>query len=285
MNQLDKTYNPKNFEDRLYKKWKENGYFKGIIDKNKKPFTIVMPPPNVTGNLHLGHAMNNTVQDILIRWKRMKGYSTLWIPGTDHASISTEAKVVAKLKSQGKEKEKIGREEFLKEAWNWTDEYGGNIKKQLEKLGISCDWSRDSFTLDENLSEAVSEVFIKMYNDNLIYQGDRIVNWCSNCKTAISDIEVEYKEDQGKLYYIKYYYKDSDEYISIATTRPETIFGDLAVAVNPEDPDSNLFEVSLEDELKLNDPKADIDLILHQFHLETKCMTNEPGVPDGLPLQ
>lgn len=235
MNQLDKTYNPKNFEDRLYKKWKENGYFKGIIDKNKKPFTIVMPPPNVTGNLHLGHAMNNTVQDILIRWKRMKGYSTLWIPGTDHASISTEAKVVAKLKSQGKEKEKIGREEFLKEVWNWTDEYGGNIKKQLEKLGISCDWSRDSFTLDENLSEAVSEVFIKMYNDNLIYQGDRIVNWCSNCKTAISDIEVEYKEDQGKLYYIKYYYKDSDEYISIATTRPETIFGDLAVAVNPED--------------------------------------------------
>lgn len=235
MNQLDKTYNPKNFEDRLYKKWKENGYFKGIIDKNKKPFTIVMPPPNVTGNLHLGHAMNNTVQDILIRWKRMKGYSTLWIPGTDHASISTEAKVVAKLKSQGKEKEKIGREEFLKEAWNWTDEYGGNIKKQLEKLGISCDWSRDSFTLDENLSEAVSEVFIKMYNDNLIYQGDRIVKWCSNCKTAISDIEVEYKEDQGKLYYIKYYYKDSDEYISIATTRPETIFGDLAVAVNPED--------------------------------------------------
>lgn len=235
MNQLDKTYNPKNFEDRLYKKWKENGYFKGIIDKNKKPFTIVMPPPNVTGNLHLGHAMNNTVQDILIRWKRMKGYSTLWIPGTDHASISTEAKVVAKLKSQGKEKEKIGREEFLKETWNWTDEYGGNIKKQLEKLGISCDWSRDSFTLDENLSEAVSEVFIKMYNDNLIYQGDRIVNWCSNCKTAISDIEVEYKEDQGKLYYIKYYYKDSDEYISIATTRPETIFGDLAVAVNPED--------------------------------------------------
>ena len=205
MNQLDKTYNPKNFEDRLYEKWKENGYFKGIIDKNKKPFTIVMPPPNVTGNLHLGHAMNNTVQDILIRWKRMKGYSTLWIPGTDHASISTEAKVVAKLKSQGKEKEKIGREEFLKEAWNWTDEYGGNIKKQLEKLGISCDWSRDSFTLDENLSEAVSEVFIKMYNDNLIYQGDRIVNWCSNCKTAISDIEVEYKEDQGKLYYIKYY--------------------------------------------------------------------------------
>lgn len=235
MNQLDKTYNPKNFEDRLYEKWKENGYFKGIIDKNKKPFTIVMPPPNVTGNLHLGHAMNNTVQDILIRWKRMKGYSTLWIPGTDHASISTEAKVVAKLKSQGKEKEKIGREEFLKEAWNWTDEYGGNIKKQLEKLGISCDWSRDSFTLDENLSEAVSEVFIKMYNDNLIYQGDRIVNWCSNCKTAISDIEVEYKEDQGKLYYIKYYYKDNDEYISIATTRPETIFGDLAVAVNPED--------------------------------------------------
>ena len=235
MNQLDKTYNPKNFEDRLYKKWKENGYFKGIIDKNKKPFTIVMPPPNVTGNLHLGHAMNNTIQDILIRWKRMKGYSTLWIPGTDHASISTEAKVVAKLKSQGKEKEKIGREEFLKEAWNWTDEYGGNIKRQLEKLGISCDWSRDSFTLDENLSEAVSEVFIKMYNDNLIYQGDRIVNWCSNCKTAISDIEVEYKEDQGKLYYIKYYYKDSDEYISIATTRPETIFGDLAVAVNPED--------------------------------------------------
>lgn len=235
MNQLDKIYNPKNFEDRLYEKWKENGYFKGIIDKNKKPFTIVMPPPNVTGNLHLGHAMNNTVQDILIRWKRMKGYSTLWIPGTDHASISTEAKVVAKLKSQGKEKEKIGREEFLKEAWNWTDEYGGNIKKQLEKLGISCDWSRDSFTLDENLSEAVSEVFIKMYNDNLIYQGDRIVNWCSNCKTAISDIEVEYKEDQGKLYYIKYYYKDSDEYISIATTRPETIFGDLAVAVNPED--------------------------------------------------
>lgn len=235
MKNLEKNYNPKEFEDKIYKIWENEGYFKGVIDKDKKPFTIVMPPPNVTGNLHLGHALNNTIQDILIRKNRMDGYSALWVPGTDHASIATEAKVVSKLKEEGKSKESLGRDGFLKASWDWTREYGGNIKNQLKKLGVSCDWSREAFTLDDNLTEAVEEVFIKMYNDDLIYQGDRIVNWCPNCHTAISDIEVIHEDESGHFWNIRYKFKDSDDYIVIATTRPETLLGDLAVAVNPDD--------------------------------------------------
>lgn len=235
MKNLEKNYNPKEFEDKIYKIWENEGYFKGVIDKDKKPFTIVMPPPNVTGNLHLGHALNNTIQDILIRKNRMDGYSALWVPGTDHASIATEAKVVSKLKEEGKSKESLGRDGFLEASWDWTREYGGNIKNQLKKLGVSCDWSREAFTLDDNLTEAVEEVFIKMYNDDLIYQGDRIVNWCPNCHTAISDIEVVHEDESGHFWNIRYKFKDSDDYIVIATTRPETLLGDLAVAVNPDD--------------------------------------------------
>lgn len=235
MKNLEKNYNPKEFEDKIYKIWENEGYFKGIIDKDKKPFTIVMPPPNVTGNLHLGHALNNTIQDILIRKNRMDGYSALWVPGTDHASIATEAKVVNKLKEEGKSKESLGRDGFLEASWDWTREYGGNIKNQLKKLGVSCDWSREAFTLDDNLTEAVEEVFIKMYNDDLIYQGDRIVNWCPNCHTAISDIEVVHEDESGHFWNIRYKFKDSEDYIVIATTRPETLLGDLGVAVNPDD--------------------------------------------------
>lgn len=235
MKNLEKNYNPKEFEDKIYKIWENEGYFKGIIDKDKKPFTIVMPPPNVTGNLHLGHALNNTIQDILIRKNRMDGYSALWVPGTDHASIATEAKVVNKLKEEGKSKESLGRDGFLEASWDWTREYGGNIKNQLKKLGVSCDWNREAFTLDDNLTEAVEEVFIKMYNDDLIYQGDRIVNWCPNCHTAISDIEVVHEDESGHFWNIRYKFKDSEDYIVIATTRPETLLGDLAVAVNPDD--------------------------------------------------
>lgn len=235
MKNLEKNYNPKEFEDKIYKIWENEGYFKGVIDKDKKPFTIVMPPPNVTGNLHLGHALNNTIQDILIRKNRMDGYSALWVPGTDHASIATEAKVVSKLKEEGKSKESLGRDGFLEASWDWTREYGENIKNQLKKLGVSCDWSREAFTLDDNLTEAVEEVFIKMYNDDLIYQGDRIVNWCPNCHTAISDIEVVHEDESGYFWNIRYKFKDSDDYIVIATTRPETLLGDLAVAVNPDD--------------------------------------------------
>ena len=232
---LPKTYNPKDFEDRLYDYWNENGYFTPKVDKNKKPFTIMMPPPNVTGSLHMGHALNNTIQDVLTRWKRMDGYEALWLPGTDHASISTEAKVVEKIKSEGKTKEKLGRDKFLEEAWDWTHLYGDRIKNQLKKLGVSCDWSRDSFTLDDNLSKAVEEVFIRLYEKGLIYRGDRIINWCPNCQTAISDAEVEHEDSHGHIWQIRYPLKDSDEYIEIATTRPETMLGDLAIAVNPED--------------------------------------------------
>ncbi len=233
--ELSKTYEPASFEDRLYKKWKSEGHFIADPKSEKPSYSIVMPPPNVTGDLHLGHAINNTLQDVLIRWKRLSGYEVLWVPGTDHASISTEARVVAKLESEGIKKESLTREEFLKEAWDWTHKYGGNIKHQLERLGVSCDWSRDSFTLDENLSEAVIEVFIRLYEEGLIYQGDRIVNWCPSCGTAISDIEVEHADEEGKLYYINYPIIGEDSSIMIATTRPETMLGDLAVAVNPED--------------------------------------------------
>ncbi|HZH92747.1 MAG TPA: valine--tRNA ligase [Tissierellaceae bacterium] len=232
---LPKNYDPKEFEDRLYGFWNENGYFTPEIDQNKKPYTIMMPPPNVTGSLHMGHALNNTIQDILIRWKRMEGYSALWLPGTDHASISTEAKVVEKIKSEGRSKDELGREGFLKEAWEWTDIYGGTIKNQLKKLGVSCDWTRDRFTLDEMLSNAVEEVFVRLYDKGLVYRGDRIINWCPSCHTAISDAEVDHEDSHGHIWHVSYPIKGSDETITIATTRPETILGDLAVAVHPED--------------------------------------------------
>ncbi|KXO14543.1 valine--tRNA ligase [Peptoniphilus sp. GNH] len=235
MKELAKNYQPHDFEDRLYKFWLDKDYFRANINKDKKPFTIVMPPPNVTGQLHIGHAINNTIQDILIRYKRMKGFEALWIPGTDHASISTEAKVVEKLKSEGKTKQDIGREEFLKESWDWTHKYGGIINDQLKKLGVSCDWSRQSFTLDDKLSKAVGEVFIRLYKKGLIYRGDRIINWCPNCKTAVSDAEVDHHDHDGFIWYFKYPLKEGDGFIEIATTRPETIPGDLAVAVNPKD--------------------------------------------------
>ena len=232
---LAKTYNPSDFEERIYKYWYENGYFKADVNKEKQPFTIMMPPPNVTGNLHMGHALQYTIQDILTRWKRMDGYEALWLPGTDHASISTETKVVAKITKEGKNKEELGREGFLKEAWDWSDKYHGNITNQLKKLGVSCDWSKERFTLDEGLSDAVEEVFIRLYEKGLIYRGDRIINWCPDCGTALSDAEVEHEESNGKLWHIKYPVKDSDEFIVIATTRPETMLGDVAVAVHPED--------------------------------------------------
>ncbi|WP_130807448.1 valine--tRNA ligase [Senegalia massiliensis] len=235
MENLAKTYNPKEFEDRLYNDWNNKGYFKADVNKNKEPFTIMMPPPNVTGNLHMGHALNSTIQDILTRWKRMDGYEALWLPGTDHASISTESKVVARIKEQGHSKEDLGREGFLEKAWEWTEEYGGNIKNQLRKLGVSCDWSKERFTLDEGLSDAVEEVFIRLYEKGLIYRGDRIINWCPSCATAISDAEVEHQESQGKLWHVKYPVKGEDKFIEIATTRPETMLGDVAVAVNPDD--------------------------------------------------
>ncbi|MGO1713435.1 MAG: valine--tRNA ligase, partial [Senegalia sp. (in: firmicutes)] len=235
MENLSKTYDPKEFEDRLYKYWNESGYFKADVNEDKEPFTIMMPPPNVTGSLHMGHALNHTIQDILIRWKRMDGYEALWLPGTDHASISTEAKVVARIKEEGLSKEKLGREKFLDKAWEWTEEYGGKIKNQLKKLGVSPDWSKERFTLDEGLSDAVEEVFIKLYEKGLIYQGDRIINWCPSCATAISDAEVEHVESSGKLWHVRYPVKGEDRFLEIATTRPETMLGDVAVAVNPDD--------------------------------------------------
>lgn len=232
---MNKNYNPKEVEDKIYENWEKSGYFSASVDENKKPYSVIMPPPNVTGNLHMGHALDQTMQDILIRFKRMQGYSALWIPGTDHASIATEAKVVQELEKEGLSKEKIGREEFLKRAWQWKEKYGGNIKKQLRKLGISCDWARERFTMDEGCSEAVKEYFLRLYEKGLIYRGERIINWCPNCKTSISDAEVEFKEQDSHFWHLKYYLVGSEEYLEVATTRPETIFGDVAVAVNPND--------------------------------------------------
>lgn len=232
---IAKTYDPKVVEEKLYKESVENGYFTPQIDENKKPYTIVIPPPNITGQLHMGHALDNAIQDILIRWRRMQGYSTLWLPGTDHASIATEAKIVEMLTKEGKLKYELGREGFLDRAWKWKEEYGGRIINQLKKLGASCDWTRERFTLDEGCSKAVKEVFIRLYNKGLIYRGERIINWCPNCKTSISDIETIYEDKSGFFWHIKYPIKDSDEYIEIATTRPETMLGDTAVAVNPND--------------------------------------------------
>ena len=233
---LNDKFNPKDFEERLYEDWETKGYFKPSDDKTKEPYCIMMPPPNVTGKLHMGHALDDTIQDVLIRYKRMKGYRTLWLPGTDHASISTEMKVVQKLKAEGKSKQELGREKFLEEAWDWTHEYGGMIQKQQRKLGCSCDWERNRFTLDEGMSDAVLEQFIKLYNKGLIYKGKRMVNWCTSCNTSISDAEVEYKEEASHLWHIRYpIVGEEGRFIEVATTRPETMLGDTAVAVHPED--------------------------------------------------
>ena len=234
--ELAKTYAPGEIEDRLYRKWEENKYFHAEPDRSKKPFTIVMPPPNITGQLHMGHALDNTMQDILIRYKRMQGYNALWQPGTDHASISTEVKVIESLKEQGIDKKDLGREGFLEKVWEWREEYGGRIIRQLKKLGSSADWDRERFTMDEGCSKAVQDVFIKLYEKGLIYRGSRIINWCPVCKTSISDAEVEHEEQEGCFWHINYPVKGEEgRFVEIATTRPETLLGDTAVAVNPED--------------------------------------------------
>ena len=232
---LEKTYNPKEIESKLYEKWCENKYFHAEVDRSRKPFTIVMPPPNITGKLHMGHALDNTLQDILIRYKRMQGYNALWIPGTDHAAISTEVKVTNQLKEEGIDKKELGREGFLKRTWEWKEEYGGTITSQLKKLGTSCDWDRERFTMDEGCSKAVEEVFIKLYEEGYIYKGSRIINWCPVCKTSLSDAEVEHEEQAGHFWHIKYPIVDTDRFLEIATTRPETMLGDTAIAVHPDD--------------------------------------------------
>ena len=233
---LAKNYNPKDFEDRIYKEWQDKGLFKSKIDKTKKSFSIVMPPPNITGQLHMGHALDDTLQDILTRWKRMDGYEALWMPGTDHASIATEVKVVDKInKETGKSKYEIGREEFLKYAWAWKEEFGGKIVNQVKKLGASCDWDLERFTMDEGCNKAVTKFFVKLYEEGHIYRGNRIINWCPDCKTTLSDAEVEHEDQEGNFWHIKYPIKDSEEYLEIATTRPETLLGDSGIAVHPED--------------------------------------------------
>ena len=233
--EMSKTYRPKDFEERIYRDWEEKEYFKAHPNGEKVPFTIVIPPPNITGQLHMGHALNNSIQDSIIRFKRMQGYETLWLPGTDHASIATEVKIVDQLKQEGLTKQDVGREEFLRRAWAWKEKYGGRIVEQLKRLGSSCDWSRMAFTMDEKCSKAVKEVFVKLYHEGLIYQGSRIINWCPCCKTALSDAEVEYAEEPSFFWHIRYFVKDSDRCLIVATTRPETMFGDTAVAVNPKD--------------------------------------------------
>ncbi len=233
--ELEKNYNPSDIEERLYQKWLDKGYFHAKVNPDKKPFTIVMPPPNITGKLHMGHAMDNTLQDILIRFKRMQGYEALWVPGTDHASISTEVKVINALKEEGIDKAELGREGFLKRTWQWKEEYGGTITSQLKKIGSSCDWDRERFTMDEGCSRAVRDVFVNLYKKGLIYKGSRIVNWCPVCKTSISDAEVEHEEQAGHFWHINYPITGSDRMLEIATTRPETLLGDTAVAVHPDD--------------------------------------------------
>ena len=233
--ELDKQYSPQNVEDRTYKFWCDHKYFHAEVNPDKKPYTIVIPPPNITGQLHMGHALDETLQDILIRWRRMEGYETLWLPGTDHASIATEAKIVEVMRKEGITKEEIGREKFLERAWEWKAQYGGRIVEQLKKLGSSCDWDRERFTLDEGCSKAVREVFCKLYDKGLIYRGERIINWCPHCLTSISDAEVEYEDQAGHFWHLRYPFKDGSGYLELATTRPETLLGDTAVAVNPND--------------------------------------------------
>ncbi|AJG98523.1 valine--tRNA ligase [Clostridium beijerinckii] len=232
---ISTTYDPKEFEDRIYKNWEEKGCFTPVIDKNKKPYTIIMPPPNITGQLHLGHAFDDTLQDMLIRFKRMQGYCTLWLPGEDHASIATEVKVANQLAEQGYDKKEMGREAFLEKVWEWSDKYRATIRNQVKKLGVSADFTREAFTMDENLSAAVKHVFVKLYNEGLIYQGNRITNWCTHCQTALSDAEIEYEEQAGHFWHINYPLADGSGVIEIATTRPETLLGDSGVAVNPND--------------------------------------------------
>ena len=236
MKNLSKTYDPKAFEDRIYEMWEETGSFNADVDRDKKPFTIVMPPPNITGQLHMGHALDQTLQDILIRYKRMEGYSALWVPGSNHASIATEVKVANKLKEEtGKDKKEFTREEFLKYVWDWKKEYGGRITRQCRKLGDSCDWRRERFTMDEGCSRAVNEFFIRLYNKGMIYKGNRLINWCPSCKTTLSDAEVEHEDKQGKYWYFRYPGADGSQGIVVATSRPETMFGDVAIAVRPDD--------------------------------------------------
>ena len=235
LHELPKTYAPGEFEERIYKNWCEKGYFTPTIDKSKPSYTIVIPPPNITGQLHMGHALDQTLQDILIRYKRMSGFCTLWLPGTDHASIATEAKIVEAMRKEGVTKDDLGREGFLERAWAWKEQYGGRIISQLKRLGSSCDWTRERFTLDEGCSEAVKEVFVRLYNKGLIYRGERIINWCPKCLTSISDAEVEYEEKAGHFWHIRYPFTDGSGYLELATTRPETLLGDTAVAVNPND--------------------------------------------------
>ena len=235
MKDIAKTYNPSEVEDRIYDFWIKGNFFHAEIDENKKPYTIVIPPPNITGQLHMGHALDNTLQDILIRWKRMSGFDTLWLPGTDHASIATEAKIVEAMRKEGITKEDLGREAFLERAWAWKEQYGGRIVEQLKKLGSSCDWERERFTLDEGCSKAVNEVFCRLYEKDLIYRGNRMVNWCTCCNTSISDAEVEYEEQDGKFWHLLYTVKETGEKLELATTRPETMLGDTAVAINAED--------------------------------------------------
>ena len=233
---IPSKYDPKDLEDKWYDYWMQGGYFHSEVDPSRKPYTIVIPPPNVTGVLHMGHMMNNTIQDLLVRRARMKGYNACWVPGMDHASIATEAKVVARLKEQGIKKTDLTREQFLEHAWNWTREHGGIILQQLKKLGASCDWDRTKFTMDEDLSRAVTHVFVDLYDKGLIYRGYRMVNWDPEALTTVSDEEVVYVEQQGKLYYLRYYVEGTDDYVVVATTRPETIFGDTAMCINPNDP-------------------------------------------------
>ncbi len=233
--ELAKSYSPKDFEDRIYSAWNEKGCFRAEVDKNKKPYTIVIPPPNITGQLHMGHALDETLQDILIRWKRMSGYSALWLPGTDHAAIATEAKIVEAMRKEGISKEELGREGFMERAWAWKEQYGGRIVEQLKKLGSSCDWSRERFTMDEGCSKAVKEVFVKYYEKGLIYRGERIINWCPKCLTSLSDAEVTYEDQAGHFWHLRYKIKGTEDYLELATTRPETLLGDTAVAVNPKD--------------------------------------------------
>lgn len=233
--ELAKNYDPSIVEDRIYQNWLDKGYFHAEVDKTKKPFTIVIPPPNITGHLHMGHALDNTMQDILIRWKRMQGYNALWVPGTDHAAISTEVKIVNKMREEGLTKEDIGREGFLKRAWAWKEEYGSTILNQLKKLGSSCDWERERFTMDAGLSDAVLTVFCKLYEKGYIYQGEKLINWCPTCQTTISDAEVEHEDKQGGFWHIKYPIKGTDRFLEFATTRPETMLGDTVIAVHPDD--------------------------------------------------
>ena len=233
--ELAKTYDPKQIEEKLYERWCENKYFHAEVDRSKKPFTTVMPPPNITGKLHMGHALDNTLQDILIRYKRMQGYNALWIPGTDHAAISTEVKVTNQLKAEGIDKKELGREGFLKRTWQWKEEYAGTIEGQLKKLGVSCDWDRERFTMDEGCSNAVKEVFLRLHEKGFIYKGSRIINWCPVCKTSLSDAEVEHEEQAGHFWHIKYPIVGTERFLEIATTRPETLLGDTAIAVHPDD--------------------------------------------------